>query len=299
MSEALMNLSDGLADAVTCAEASIVRVEGRHRLPATGIVWSADGVIVTAHHVLERDEEIGVGLPDGGTAIATLVGRDPSTDIAVLRADVGSLTPAIWATADELRVGHLVLALGRPGHRVRAALGIAGAVGGAWRTPAGGRIDRYWQTDLVLYPGFSGGPLVNAAGRCLGMNSSALLRDASAAVPITTLTSVIQTLLTYGHTPRGYLGIGLQPVRLPQIVARELEQDTGLLLLSVEPDGPAGQAGLALGDTLVSIDDQPTRHPDELAALLSGDRIGATVEIRFVRGGQIQTLTAVIGQSPE
>src|SRR5262245_29738225 len=124
MSEALSELSEALAGAVEAGGASLVRVEARRRLPASGIVWSADGVIVTAHHVVERDDNINVGLPGGETVAAKLVGRDPSTDLAVLRVDKQNLTPANWADLDGVRVGHLVLAAGRPGNDVLATLGI-------------------------------------------------------------------------------------------------------------------------------------------------------------------------------
>ena len=298
MSEVLRNLSDAMATTVEAAGASVVRVEARRRLPASGIVWSSDGVIVTAHHVVERDDNIGVGLPNAETVSATLVGRDPTTDLAVLRAQATDLTPPTWAEPEDLRVGHLVLGLGRPGRTVQATLGIVSALGESWRTPAGGRIEPYLQTDLVMYPGFSGGPLVDVAGRVLGLNTSALLRGISLSVPTPTLRQVVETLLTHGRVRRGYLGVGAQPVRLPGGLAEELGQETGLLLVSVEPEGPAGSAGLTLGDTIVALDGQPVRHMDELLALLGGDRVGVSVPIRIVRGGQAQEVTVTIGERP-
>jgi S1-C subfamily serine protease len=287
-----------MAATVEAAGATVVRVEARRRLPASGIVWSSDGVIVTAHHVVERDDNIGVGLPNAETVSATLVGRDPTTDLAVLRAQATDLTPPTWAEPEDLRVGHLVLGLGRPGRTVQATLGIVSALGESWRTPAGGRIEPYLQTDLVMYPGFSGGPLVDVAGRVLGLNTSALLRGISLSVPTSTLRQVVETLLTHGRVRRGYLGVGAQPVRLPGGLAEELGQETGLLLVSVEPEGPAGSAGLTLGDTIVALDGQPVRHMDELLALLGGDRVGVSVPIRIVRGGQAQEVTVTIGERP-
>ena len=177
MVEVLSNLSDALAETVDKAGSRVVRVEGRRRLPGSGIVWSPDGVVVTAHHVIEQDDNISVGLPDGQTVTAGLVGRDPTTDIAVLRVQSNGLTAPTWAEPDSLQVGHLVLALGRPGQSVRGTLGIVSALGNRnWHTPAGGRVDQYIQTDVVMYPGFSGGPLVDAAGQFMGLNTSALLR---------------------------------------------------------------------------------------------------------------------------
>ncbi len=292
----LSDLSNALATATETAGVGVVRVEARPRLPASGIVWSADGVIVTAHHVVEQEDSIGIGLPDGKTTTAKLVGRDPTTDLAVLRAQSGNLTTRTWADPAALKVGHLVLALGRPEQNVMATLGVVSALGDAWRTPAGGRLDRYLQTDVVMYPGFSGGPLVDANGQFIGLNTSALLRGVSITVPATTLRSVVETLLTKGHIRRGYLGVGAQPVRLPDALAKQLGQETGLLAVSVEPGGPAEHAGIFMGDTLVALDAQPIRHLDDLLAALSSDRVGATVTARVVRGGQLREVSVVIGE---
>jgi S1-C subfamily serine protease len=299
VTEVLQDLSDALAATVKAAGSSVVRVEARRRLPASGIIWSSDGVIVTAYHVVERDENISVSLPDGQSVPATLVGRDPTTDLAVLRAQVPTTSEAVpptWADPDKLSVGHLVLALGRPGRTAQATLGIVSALGESWRTPAGGRIDRYLQTDVVMYPGFSGGPLVDAAGQVLGLNTSALLRGISLTVPTPTLSEVVQTLLTHGRVRRGYLGVGAQPVRLPAGLGQQLGQETALLLVSVEPGSPADQGGLLLGDTIVALDGQPIRHMDDLLALLSSDRVGETMPVRIVRGGQVQELQVVVGE---
>jgi S1-C subfamily serine protease len=298
MTEVLRNLSDDLATTVETAGSGVVRVEARRRLPASGIVWSSDGVVVTAHHVVERDENINVGTAGGETVAATLVGRDPTTDLAVLHVEGADLAPPTWAEPDGLSVGHLVLGLGRPGRTVQATLGIVSALGEGWRTPAGGRVEPYLQTDLVMYPGFSGGPLVDVAGGVLGLNTSALLRGISLSVPTPTVRQVVETLLAHGRVRRGYLGVGAQPVRLPADLAEGVGQETGLLLVSVEPGTPADEAGLTLGDTIVALDGQPVRHMDELLALLGGDRVGASVPVGIVRGGQTQELTVTIGERP-
>ena len=224
MREVFQQVSDGLAATVAIASPSVVRVEARRRLPATGIIWSPDGVIVTAHHVVEQEEALHVGLPDSRTVAATLVGRDPTTDLAVLRTQATDLTPPTWAdpTLQSLRVGHLVLALGRPGPTVQATMGIVSALATSWRTPAGGQLDRYLQTDVVMSPGFSGGPLVDVTGHVVGLNTSALLRSMSLTVPIPTLRRVVETLLTHGRIRQGYLGVSSQPVRLPAALAQRL-----------------------------------------------------------------------------
>lgn len=296
MSDALQTLSNAMAGLVEAAGPSIVRVEARGRVPASGVVWSSDGIIVTAHHVVERDDNIKIGLADGNTVNATLIGRDPNTDLAVLKAETSGLTAATWIDATELRVGHLMLALGRPGKTAQATLGIVSALGGAWRTPAGGDIDHYLQTDVVMYPGFSGGPLLDASGRVAGINSSALMRGVSMTVPAATVKKAVETILAHGRMPRGYLGVGIQPVRLPDALQPQLSQETGLMLMSVEANSPAAQGGLLQGDVLVTLDGQAVRHVDELQALLSSDRAGKPIPVRIVRGGQVHDLTVTIGQ---
>jgi S1-C subfamily serine protease len=298
MSEVLQHVSTALAETVEAASASVVRVEARRRLAATGIVWSPDGTVVTAHHVVEHDEPISVGLPDGQTVAATLIGRDPTTDLAVLRAQTTGLTPPGWAESegDSPRVGHLALALGRPGHTVQATLGIVSVFGDSWRTPGGGLIDRYLQTDVVMYPGFSGGPLVNASGQVVGLNTSALLRNISLTVPVPTLRRVISMLLTHGRVRRGFIGVSIQPVRLPAGLAQQLGQETGLLLVAVEPQGPAEKGGLLLGDTLVALDNTPVRQHDDLLALMTPERIDTEVPIRIIRSGQLQDMRIIVGE---
>ena len=294
MADTLQNLSNDLSATVAKAGPSVVRVEARRRLPASGIVWSAEGVIVTANHVVERDDEIRVGPAEGEAVSATLVGRDPTTDLAVLRAQATGLTPAAWAEPDSLRVGHLVLALGWPGRTVQATLGVVSALGESWRTVVGGRVERYLQSDVAMYPGFSGGPLVDAEGRVIGPNTTALLRGVTVTIPVPTIRRVVETLLAHGRIQRGYLGVGVQPARLPSALAEQLGQEVGLLVVSVEPGSPADEASLLLGDTLVTLAGEPLRYPDDLLALLGGERIGTAVAVRYVRAGQVQEAQVTI-----
>ena len=298
MAAILPSLSDDLASAVANGGSSVVRVEARRRLPASGVVWSSDGMIVTTHHVVERDENIRIGPADGDTVPATLIGRDPTTDLAVLRAQVSGLTPPTWSEPDSLRVGHLVLALGRPGQSALATLGIVSALGDSWRTPMGGRLDRYIQSDVAMYPGFSGGPLIDAGGNAVGINTTAVHRGITLTIPVPTIRSVVDALVAHGRIRRGYLGVGVQPARLPATLAEQLGQETGLLVVSVESGSSAEQAGLLLGDTAITLDGQPLRYPDDLLALLSDDRIGAAVSVSIVRGGQVQEVKATIGERP-
>jgi S1-C subfamily serine protease len=298
MSDVLQSLSDGLAAAVEVAGRSVVRVDARQRMPASGIVWSADGVVVTANHVVEEEEGIKVGLPGGQDVMAALVGRDPATDLAVLRISESpaQLQAASFVEPGDLRVGQLVLALGRPGQTVQATLGVVSALGQGWRTAAGGNVDSYLQTDVVMYPGFSGGPLVDVAGRVAGLNSSGLLRGVSPALPLPTLRRVVDTLLAHGRVRRGYLGVSTQRVRLPEKLEEQLQQETGLMVGGVVPDSPAERSGLFLGDTIVAVAGEPVRHHDDLLAKLGEDQVGQSVPFRVLRGGQLHEIGVVIGE---
>ena len=296
MAEILSTLSESLAATVESAGKGVVQVDARGRLPASGIIWSSDGVVVTAHHVVERDDKISVGLPNGETVGATLVGRDPSTDLAVLKADAKGLEIPSLSDIRELRVGHIVLALGRPGQSIRATLGVVSALSQNWRAPTGGKLDHYLQTDVVMYPGFSGGPLVDVSGQILGINTSALLRGVSLTISSPTIGKVVEQLVSHGKIRRGYLGVSSQPVRLPDALGKQLGQETGLVLLSVESGSPAQKGGLLLGDTLLSLDGQPVPHLDSLLSFLTDDTVGREVKIRLIRGGEVQEQPVVVGE---
>lgn len=303
MSELLSSLSEGLAEVVERTSPYVLRVEGRDRLAATGIVWAPSegagrGLVVTAHHALERDERIVVGLPDGRAADAEIVGRDPATDLAALRPRGVELPEgAPWERGDDLRVGHIVLALGRPGHSIQATFGVVSALDGPWRTPGGGRVDHYLQPDLVMYPGFSGGPLVGVDGVIRGMNTSGLLRTLSLTMPASTVSRVVHSLLEHGRVRRARLGVRGQPARLPSALAREVGQETGLLLVEVEPGTAADRGGLVMGDTLVALDDTPIRTVHDLLALLDEEIVGRTVTIKLVRGGAVRQAQVTIGEA--
>lgn len=298
MSQLLNDLSEALVATVKSVGQQVVRVEGRERLSTSGVVWSQDGLVVTAHHGVKRDQAVRVGLPDGTTASAKVLGRVPNLDLALLRVDSDKLTPADWAEADQLQVGALVLALGRPGPDVLATLGILSAVETGWRAPTGGHFTHYVQSDVVMYPGFSGGPLVSAHEQALGINTSALVNGLSLSIPTATLRRAVETLLNHGRVRQGYLGLGGQTVRLPNAHQAQVGQETGLLLMMVEPGGPADRGGLLLGDILLSIDNETLKGMDDLLSLLNGqgERVGATVPIRFLRAGQPRDGHITIGE---
>jgi S1-C subfamily serine protease len=299
MMEPMKQLSEALVATVHAFAPSTVRVEGRRRYPLSGTVWS-DGVIVTTNRAVAREEGIRVGLPDGETIPASLVGRDPGTDLAVLRVE-GTLPGALlqvpsWQD-EEMPVGSLVLLLGRPGEGVQASYGIVSRQSGAWRTATGSRVDRFIQVDARTFPGFSGGPLLSTVGTVVGVNTAALLRGVPVTVPTATVMRVVEAILAHGRVRRGYLGIGVQPVRLPVGIRDETRQETGLLVTMVQPDGAAWRAGLLLGDVLVALDGQLLRNIDDLQAYLADDRIGEQLSARVLRGGQLQDLTVRIEES--
>ena len=290
-----IELSELFATLVERAGRSVVQVAARRGIGSSGIVWSADGVIVAADHNIQREEDIQVGLPDGTTVPATLVGRDPSTDLAVLRVEVTGLQVPDWSDLADVRTGHIAFGLLRPGRSVRAVLGIVSAFGDEWRTPAGGRLDRFLQTDLAIQKGFSGSLVVDVRGRALGMGTAGLLRDHALAVPHATLTRVVDVILSHGRMPRGQIGVGLVPVRLPADVEAKTGQPTALMVALVQPGSPAEQAGLLLGDVVVSVDGQPAADLGQLHGLLSGDRIGTESVLRILRAGELRELRVTIG----
>ncbi len=297
MSKVLSDLSNELSQTVEAAGNSVVRVEGRGRLPSSGIAWSGDGTVVTANHGVERDDNIKVGIPNGDSVDsvpAELVGRDPTTDLAVLKVDGASIATTGLTEPADVRVGNLVLALGRPGKTVQATLGIVSALGKSWRTRAGGQIDRYLQTDVVMYPGFSGGALVDALGNVVGLNTSALTRGVTVSIPVPTVRRVAEAILEHGKVSRGYLGVGSQPARLPDSL--DLDQETGLLVVSVESGSASDKGGIVMGDTIISANAEPIRHLDDLLAFLSGDVVGKDVRLNILRGGQLQELTVTVGE---
>lgn len=296
MTSVLSQISNEIAGTVDEVSAGIVRVEARRRMPASGVVWSNDGLIVTTHHVIEQEDDIKIGLADGRTLAGTLVGRDPTTDIALIRVEGDDLPPPVSKNSDDFKVGNLVIAVGRPGKGPRATLGVVSALGDEWQSPSGGRIDRYLQSDVVMYPGFSGGPLVSASGSVIGINTSALLRDISLAIPVETVNRVVETLSKHGKIRRGYLGVGGHPVRLPEDISEKLNQKTAVMIGSVESNSPAQTAGIFMGDTIVSISGESIIGVDHLLAQLGGDRIGEAIDVGILRGGQLQTVTATIGE---
>lgn len=282
------SLSDHLARSVEAASPGVVYLEG-NACGATGSVWSDDGVVITALHALGQREALRAHLGDGRALDARVVGRDVGTDLAVLRVDGGALTSLTWDDGEALRIGHLVTSLGRPHGVLRATLGMVASLREGFRTAQGGSIDRHIDVDGSLPRGFSGGPLVDHRGRALGMNTAALLRG-GVTVPSSTLRRVVPALLRDGVVGRGYLGVGVQPVRIPDAVAASVPQRWGLIAVSLDPEGPASKAGVHVGDVVLSLDGAVVQHPGDLVAGLRG-RANEPLALRVARAGEILQLT--------
>ncbi|MDQ3756072.1 MAG: S1C family serine protease [Acidobacteriota bacterium] len=301
----LLALAQGLTAAVERVSPSIVAIDARPRVRTSGVVWRP-GIVVSTNHTIRRDEEITVTLNDGRSLPATLIGRDAGTDLAALRVESGDVAAeqesAQISDAAELKVGQLVLAVGRtdPERGVSASFGIINLLGDKWRTWRGGEIDRLIRLDLAIYLGFSGGALIDAEGRVLGINTSALARGAGLTIPASTVNRVVDALLTRGRIARPYLGVGMHPVALPESLRSKLSLTTpsGLIMLSIEPDGPADKAGLTLGDVLIALDDTPTIDMDVVQMALGGREVGQAVKAKIVRGGEVTELTITLGERP-
>lgn len=296
MTNPLTDFSNGLASAVETGGASTILVDARKRYPASGIAYSED-LILTAEHVVTREENIRVLLPDGRTLEATIAGRDPGSDLALLRLGEKTLRPA--KTSDQVKVGQLVLALGRPNREgMQASWGIVTSIQGPTRTFRGGLLDEYIRTETTPYPGFSGGPLVNTEGEVLGLNTSGLTHGSSLTIPVKVAWRIADALARHGTVKRGYLGVRTQPVEIPETARKALgrEQAHGLLVLWLEESGPAETGGLLVGDILVAIGDQPVGDPDDLFSALGSDSVGKPITMEILRGGRPETIRVTVGE---
>jgi S1-C subfamily serine protease len=292
--DGLNALSEQLAAVVERTAPSVVRVDDGSRLTATGVIWQADGVIVTTSHGVERDDEVSVVRHDGSRHAATVVGRDPDSDIAVLRVEGISNLPAIARQEDaaQVKVGGLAVAVANPGEGgLTATLGL---IGRKIETETDGAAEYILNTDAVLYLGFSGGPLVDASGRFIGLLNRVFGRGMGVALGTPLVTRVVGTLLAHGKMPRGYLGVRTQLVTLPENLRAGLGigQERGLLVAAVEPGSPADNAGLLLGDTLLHMEGEPVQDVDELRRHL---RANQPVALKILRGGTLTDVTATVG----
>lgn len=293
------SLDQALAAAVAAAAPSVVHVSRSRAVGGTGIAWAPDLVVSSSFHTPDQTR---VGLPTAGGELdlrdAEVIGRDPGTDVALLRVTGGGLTPAKLRELDGLAVGNLALAIGRPGRSARASLRAVGVLGPELRTTHGGRLDRYVESDRQIPRGFAGGPLIDADGAVIGMNTRTLLRGTDLAIPVVTLRRVVAELLQHGGIRRGYLGVGAYPAQLsPALAALANGRDRGALVASLEDGAPASTAGVIVGDILVELDGTAITGPDTLRSAI-GDRPGAQVKVALLRGGARVDLDVTIGSRP-
>jgi S1-C subfamily serine protease len=288
---ALSDLSADIAAIVDRLGPSVVSVEARRDRPATGTVWEA-GLVLTADHVIEDEANIVVGQ---ASLKASIAGRDPGSDLALLKVDQLDAPPAPRRRRDRVRPGEIVLAIGHAGER-RVTLGVVSGFSGQFRSWRGGETQALIQTTAELLPGFSGGPLLDAEGRVIGVNSWHFGRGVSRALPTEVVEGVVSSLRTHGRIRRPYLGVGAQPVRLPEGLASQVGQETGMLVVTAEAGGPAASAGVLQGDTIVRLDDQPVRQLEELFGWLRGLEVGSKHRLQVVRAGQLTELDVTLGE---
>ncbi|HUK09614.1 MAG TPA: S1C family serine protease [Stellaceae bacterium] len=293
----LSGLSREIAGVVERVGGRVVAVNGGNRRGASGIHWRP-GVIVTAESALERDEDLSVTLPGGREVAASLAGRDPSTDVAVLRFTAEGLPSAEVGDASDLRAGHFALAVGNYGSGATASLGIVGFAGGAWESMRGGLIDGLIRLDLNLSASAEGGAVADAEGRVVGMAVFGPHRRVLV-IPARTIDRVIDPLLAKGRIPRGYLGAGLQRVELPAPAgAKDAKGRRGLLVVSIDPNAPASAAGLRVGDIVLTWNGTALRRVRELMRQLGPESVGRKIELGLIRGDAPLTLSVVLGERP-
>jgi S1-C subfamily serine protease len=297
----LSQFSNELAAIAAKASASVVTVHGSHRqrLSSSGIVWR-NGFVVTTHAGLHRDEDLHVSLPDGTKVAATLKGRDASTDLALLACDTGSAAP-VAVSQSPARLAELVLTVGRTAHTGPiVTMGIVSGVAGEWQTWRGARLDEFVRLDASIYPTSIGGAVLNSQGEAFGIVAGGLSRSSVLVITRKTIERVAETLATKGRIARGYIGVGLQTVAIPQALKKQfnIAQEAGIMALSVEENGPAAKAGIMMGDVLISIDNRPVADVETLHAALDPASVGKQLGVVILRGASRHELSVTIGERP-
>ncbi len=300
MSAELIDLSNALAETTASAAANVVAVHAEARGSASGVIWRP-GTIVTAEHALRRDEEIHVTLPDARVVPATLAGRDPSTDLAVLKCLEATAAVSTLGDATALKPGSLTLVVGRTrASGPVAALAVVSLVAPERRTWTGAALAPYIRLDVGLQPTAIGGAVVDAQGRTVGIATPRFARFGAIAIPARAVDHAVDTLLKKGHIPQGYLGVGLQSVRLPDVLRQSLQraEKTAAIVLEVEPESPANKAGIVIGDILIALAGHPVARLEDVHSQLHGEAIGKPLTLKFVRGGAMQEVNIVVGERP-
>ncbi|MBW4442901.1 MAG: S1C family serine protease [Plectolyngbya sp. WJT66-NPBG17] len=302
----VLAFSNQLSDAVEKAASSIVAVNARRRRTSSGVHWRKN-LILTADHTIQQDEEISVILPDGRSITATIAGRDSTLDLAVLRLETPDLPTAEIANSTQTKVGQIVLAVSRSAEgSTSASMGIISSMSEGWHHPhRHGRKEKargtaqLIQPALMMYPGFSGGALINPEGQVLGINTAGA-RHLPLTIPVALVDRVLDQLLQTGRIARGYLGLGMQAVRLPDTFCRSLNLSSpgGVIIVSVEPGAPADEAGVLLGDILVALNESAIEDVTDVHAILSAEQVGQSLTAKIVRGGVLTEQTITVGERP-
>jgi S1-C subfamily serine protease len=295
----LIALSEQIASTVELAAQSIVSVHARPRFDSSGVHWSPE-IVVTADHALRRDEGIRVTAADGSKLEAELVGRDPGTDLAVLRVKGLGIPVSQREENPAAAPGSIVLAVGRSKDSAVAAFGVISNISGPSQTWRGGRLDQVVRLDLSLHPAGAGGAVVSASGKLIGIATPALSRVSVFAIPLSTMTRVTDSLLAHGRVPRGYLGVGLQPIAIPEHLKSKLNLagSTGLIAITVEHEGPAGRAGMSIGDVLLELGGRAMQRTENVQEVLSSEPVGKKIAARILRGGNPMEIEITIAERP-
>jgi S1-C subfamily serine protease len=300
MTQVWQQLSKEISKAVEEAGKSIVAVDGRSGHTSSGIVWRRDSII-TAAHAIRQDTNIGIVFAPGRSVVARLAGRDRGTDLALLKLDEEiEMAPAQFGETSSLSLGELSVAVARTRRgNIVASAGIISGLMGEWQVGRT-RIDQFIRPDLNLYPGFSGGALVDSTGHVLGLNTSGLLRGKSITIPASTVSRVAEEIASRGHVARPYIGLVMQPVQIPESLQKKAGIDVaaGLLVMHVEPGGPADSGGVLLGDILLDMDGQAFSDLDDVYEALARKGVGQEVNTSLIRAGQRLQLTIRIGDRP-
>jgi len=299
VANALSALSEQIVSTVEQAGKSVVSVHARSRFDSSGVHWSPE-IVVTADHALRRDEGVRITAPDGFAHDAEVVGRDPGTDLAVLRIKGLSIPEAERQDKPAATPGSVVLAVGRSRDSAVAAFGVISNVSGQAQTWRGGRLDQVIRLDVALHPAGAGGAIVDASGKLLGIATPALSRVSVFAIPVSTVSRITESLLAHGRVLRGYLGVGLQPIAIPEHLRSKLKSAaaTGLIAITVEPEGPAGKAGMSIGDVLVELGGRPMHRTENVQETLSSESVGKKIMARVLRGGNPVDLEITVAERP-
>jgi len=300
LANSLLALSEELAATVEQAGRSIVAVHARPRFDSSGVHWGPE-IVVTADHALRRDEGIRVTAPDGSTLAAEIVGRDPGTDLAVLRVKGLGIPVASREDKQATAPGSIVLAVGRTKDSSVASFGVVSNLSGPSQTWRGGRLDQVVRLDLSLHPAGAGGAVVSVSGKLLGIATPALSRVSVFAIPMPTVARVTESLLAHGRVPRGYLGVGLQPIAIPEHLRSKLklEGSTGLIAITVDHEGPAGRAGMSIGDVLLELGGRAMQRTKNVQEVLSSEPVGTKIKARVLRGGSPVDIEITIAERPQ